>query len=161
MYEWIDHFKVYIKECENRIKEQKKNITINRLPIVFFSFIFIFILLASAFYLRPTFIGFLIQEPSNITGYIIENNTVYINDSNAFISITPHTITSDGWITINLTSKQFTGDIDVIFATNTDELKPKQTLYYNPRNITTQKSFTCDFSKNNFVDFDGNINIQR
>lgn len=66
--------------------------------------------------------------------FIIEDNRVYIDDSRAYISVTPHTITkSNEYIYINLTSKQYTGDIDIVLGFNTTQARPsKAELHITP-----------------------------
>ncbi|MHA1853746.1 MAG: hypothetical protein ACTSUF_09620, partial [Candidatus Heimdallarchaeaceae archaeon] len=77
------------------------------------------------------------------TNYIIDGDKVYIDDDNVFISAEPHTVYSSGWVYFNLTSKTYSGDIDVAFGFDTNKTKPANALLYKPRNVTEEKSFTC------------------
>jgi len=76
--------------------------------------------------------------------YQIENDIVYINDSNVFISAKPHTIHSSGWVCFNFTSKRYSGNIDMIWGFNVTNVKPKRALLYHPHyvNWTTWHSYT-------------------
>ena len=62
------------------------------------------------------------QTPS----YTIDGNTVFINDSKAYLSATPHTLAGDGWVEVELGTKQFTGDINVLFGFDTEQVTPTQ-----------------------------------
>ena len=75
--------------------------------------------------------------------WVIDGNIVSINDTNVFISITPHTISSSGYITINLTSKVYTGNIDAIFGVNSNTIKPSKVEVYKPKWENETKSYEC------------------
>jgi hypothetical protein len=69
----------------------------------------------------------------NYTGnWTMDGNAVYIDDSNVYIRASPHTLSSSGWIYFNLTSKVYTGNIDVVFGFNTTEVKPTRLELYSP-----------------------------
>lgn len=63
-------------------------------------------------------------DPPINWNWTIENDTVYINNSWVYLSASPHTIASDGWVEFELESKILSGDIDVIWGFNTSEAKP-------------------------------------
>jgi len=65
-------------------------------------------------------------DPSSSWNWTIENDTVSINNSMAYLSATPHTLASDGWVEFELESKQLSGSIDVGFGFNSTEAKPKK-----------------------------------
>lgn len=67
----------------------------------------------------------LFSFPISALDYTIENNKVYIDDSHIFLSAEPHTLTESGYVYYNLTSKHFTGDIDICFGFNTLQCRPK------------------------------------
>lgn len=73
------------------------------------------------------FILFLISFAS---AWTINGDIVYINDSNAYISATPHTLTSSGWVTFNVLSKIYTGNVDLVLGFDTDRLKPIELQKY-------------------------------
>ncbi len=79
-----------------------------------------------------------------VSGYMIEGNSVYIDDSKAFISITPHTLPSSGEIIINLTSKIYSGPIDLVGGFNRDDVSFRDAYLYKPMYVNTSQSFTCD-----------------
>lgn len=62
--------------------------------------------------------------------WTIEGNKVYINDSTAYISAEPHTAWNE-YVTVELISKQFTGDINVLFGFDTSQVTPKRPEYYS------------------------------
>ena len=66
--------------------------------------------------------------------YIIDGDTVYIDDTNVYLSATPHTIMQDGWVEFQLISKQFSGNIDVAFGLDQDIMKPKTPQRWNGNN---------------------------
>ncbi|MBD3253152.1 hypothetical protein GF386_05445, partial [Candidatus Pacearchaeota archaeon] len=87
--------------------------------------------------------------------WIVKDNTVYINDSKAYISATPHTLNKNNTICMDfpncnlkrgevdfiIKSKVYTGDVDVVIGVNTTQFKLKDAKYYNPHNKTY--SYTC------------------
>ena len=58
--------------------------------------------------------------------WTINGNTVYINDQYVYLSATPHTLGSSGWVEFSAISKQYEGDVDVIWGFNSTISKPKQ-----------------------------------
>lgn len=78
------------------------------------------------------------------TRYTIVDKTVYINDTNAYISASPYRIIDSGWVEINMESKTYSGYINVLLGVNSSKVQPKQIQRYNPHNVTTEESFTCD-----------------
>lgn len=76
--------------------------------------------------------------------YTVDGDTVYINDSRAYISATPHTITSSGWVYINLTSKTFSGDIDVAFGFDTALARPIRAELYSPHTYYWNDSYVMN-----------------
>jgi hypothetical protein len=90
------------------------------------------------------------------TPWIIEDNTVYIDDSNVYMSATPHTITTDSALSdlypvdFVITPKTYTGDIDVVFGFDIPSVKPTNAEYYKPytrewtthHDVTFEKVFT-------------------
>lgn len=82
----------------------------------------------------------LIGEDFNVT-----NNTAWVNDSKVFISASPHT--GLGWINFKINSKVYEGDIDIVLGFNTEFVKPRK-AEWTPRNVTVQKSYTCDYEMN-------------
>ena len=68
----------------------------------------------------------------NIQNWVIDGDTVYIDDANVYLSATPHTISSGGWVYFNLTSKTYTGDIDVVWGFNLPNVKPTKAELHHP-----------------------------
>jgi hypothetical protein len=75
--------------------------------------------------------------------YTIDGNSVYVNDSNVYIRAYPHTITHSQWVYFNLTSKAYTGDIDVVWGFDTDIAKPTMAYYHNPRWVNQTQKYVC------------------
>jgi len=94
--------------------------------LVFFSFIFVIFL------------------PQSVKAWTIDDNSVYVNNSLIFINVTPHTLHDSGWIHIELLSKKYSGDIDVVFGFNTSYARPKKAFLYKPHYETVIKSYTCN-----------------
>ena len=65
--EWIEYFDDYINNCKKNIKKQEKEIIKKQLATFFISSFILIIILASAFYIRPGFTGFTIQENGNLS----------------------------------------------------------------------------------------------
>lgn len=59
-----------------------------------------------------------------VGAYEIDGDTVTFEDSRVYFSATPHTIYSDGWVTMEFRSKLYTGDVDVAFGFDTDSSRP-------------------------------------
>ena len=82
--------------------------------------------------------------PSSVAlpSYTITDNTVWIDDANVYMSATPHTISSGGWVYFDLTPKNYNGDIDSVWGFNTSVVKPSKAELYSPHwdNRTTQHS---------------------
>lgn len=80
---------------------------------------------------------------SEIEPYIIDGNMVYVNDSNLYLSASPHT-TSGGFVDLQLLSKVFTGDITVAFGFDSNLITP--TSFQNKVIVenTILNNFTCN-----------------
>ena len=89
---------------------------------------------------------------SIIMNYEIIGDKIFINDSNLYMSQVPHT--TSGNADIQLQTKSFTGNIDLVFGFNTTEnVLPTGVSVFNPRNITTQTnhSYTCETNYFNYT----------
>jgi uncharacterized protein YxeA len=69
--------------------------------------------------------------------YIINGDTVYIDDSKVYLSATPHTLSCSEWVYFNLTSKVYTGNIDACWGFNTSVSKPTKAEIYSPHWVNT------------------------
>ena len=96
--------------------------------------------------------------------WIIEGNTVFINDSKAYISATPHTITKDGFVNFTLISKVYEGEIDVLWGFDINTTKPLKGEIFNPHIEEIEFFYICDglfnftTAPNHFWCFDTTIN---
>lgn len=88
-------------------------------------------------------------EPQN---WVIQGDSVYIDDSNVFINVTPHTSNNP---IISLKSKVFSGQIDVVVGFNTSQAYPTGASYPKLENIT--KTYTCN-GENKFFNYTINPN---
>lgn len=91
------------------------------------------------FWLFPILLSFLLTGifiSGEINNWIIENNKVFIDDSKVYISAEPHTILSSGWVYFNITSKVYSGDIDLVVGVDTEKFKPKKAEYYKIHNVS-------------------------
>ena len=75
--------------------------------------------------------------------FVIQDNSIILDHDKATLNITPHTLSGSGWVNFDLTTKNFSGDLDFAFGF-TDEAKPLRAEFYNPHNVTELKSSTCD-----------------
>jgi hypothetical protein len=80
----------------------------------------------------------------NNLNWSINGDNVFIDDANVFINANPHTITQDGYVYFNITSKIYSGDVNLIFGFDTEEIKPKSAEYYNPIIINQTKEYICN-----------------
>ena len=92
---------------------------------------------------------------STADNYIINDDTVYIDDSEVYLSATPHTLSSSGWVYFNLTSKVYTGDIDVVWGFNTTVSKPTKAELYKPYWINTTVDDQKTFYNPTFIIYTG------
>ena len=76
--------------------------------------------------------------------YTIDGDSVLVDDDLVYIRATPHTLQGSGWVETEFTSKQYSGDIDFAFGFDTETIRPKKLQIYNPVNVTTEASYTCD-----------------
>jgi len=51
--------------------------------------------------------------------WVINGDTVYVDDANAYLSATPHTLRGSGWVELELNSKKYEGQIDVVWGFDT------------------------------------------
>jgi len=120
-------------------------------------FFLLFSLLSSVF----------IPSVTTASDWIIDGDTVYIDDENAYLSATPHTIIQDTWVTFQLRSKNYEGDVDACWLFDTTNCKPTKPVYYKIGDgdwTELTKEFTVET-----IDFENmtkaylleNINIQK
>ncbi len=56
--------------------------------------------------------------------YVKSGDSVFITHNDTFIKVTPHTLTSSGWVTVDFSTKKFSGNVDVSFGFNgVDQVK--------------------------------------
>jgi hypothetical protein len=66
-----------------------------------------------------------------------DGNRVYIDTKDAYISTSPHTITADGYLYINVTSKTYGGTLDLCFGFENTNAYPGNLEVYAPKSETT------------------------
>ena len=69
--------------------------------------------------------------------WVIDGNKIYYDDEYVYLSATPHTIGSSGWVTFELESKRYSGDIDIIWGFNIIQAKPTRAQLWT--NYTHQR----------------------
>lgn len=67
-----------------------------------------------------------------ISSYIIDGDTVYIDDENIYIGTTPHTVYGDGWVTSNIITKSYSGNLNIAYGFNTSSIYPTKAELYDP-----------------------------
>lgn len=82
--------------------------------------------------------------------YIIEDNTVYIDNEYIYLGVTPKT-SCGGWVYLNFTSKVLSGDLDLIFGFDNEIYKPKRLEVYDPRIVETVHNKTIPKEYNNDI----------
>jgi len=82
--------------------------------------------------------------------WTIEGDKVYYEDAKVYLSAEPHTLSQSGWVYFNVTSKVYTGDIDVVFGFNTEFARPKKIELYKPTTRNVPHAFACDFEDSYF-----------
>jgi len=65
------------------------------------------------------------------TAYTIVGDSVMIDDPQVYLSATPHTLTENGWVAFNFTSKIYTGDANVVLGVDTEQMTPKKVMRWN------------------------------
>ena len=85
------------------------------------------------------------------TPWVIEDDTVFVNDTKVYMSATPHTITDSGWVEFVIKPKTYTGDIDVLWGFSLPSVKPTGAEYYAP--YTREWITHHDVTFENVLDF--------
>lgn len=109
------------------------------------------------------FVLFASLSIASALGEVFDGDTVYINDSRAYISATPHTITGSGWVENQILSKSYSGNVNWVMLTNEitgEYFKPTKLEYWDSTVVTPANDssyvvgwapVTRDFIKNNVV----------
>ena len=109
--------------------------------------------------------------------YEIIGNSVQVDDSNIYISVSPHTIHYSDWVEVEFESKLFSGNIDFVFGFNTadgvypitarrwveqEQIYSNETTYYNCEhefNYTQDPNhFWCYNQENGTLIYDHDFN---
>ena len=89
----------------------------------------------------------------NINDWVIDGNTVYIDDSNVYLSATPHTLYSNGWVTFEFETKNYDGDIDLALGVDTDSITPRfPQIWQNYQHTLKGKRLIVDEGTKTFYD---------
>lgn len=75
--------------------------------------------------------------------FTIQGDKVFENDTKAYLSASPHTIGGSGYVILEVLSKQYTGNVNILFGFNTEASRPRSIDLYNPQTNTATKSYTC------------------
>lgn len=88
----------------------------------------------------------LISACTQSENYTIDGNSVYVNDSNVYINVYPHTTTGTEYVNVEFESKLFTGDIDFVFGFDKNSVVPSNLQIYNPHDV--ELNYTCEYEFN-------------
>ena len=112
------------------------------------------ILLCSLLIIASVSISFINGKDFNVvdaTGFddwVINGDTVYVDDEYVYLSATPHTLGSSGWVEFELRNKVATQNIDVVWGFNSD---------CKPKNPQIWKSYDHVVTDWHWVPFDYNV----
>ena len=81
-------------------------------------------------------LGVIIPPVQSQPNWTIDGTRVYTDTAAAYIEANPHTLTSSGWVTFTVISKQYTGSVDLIFGFP-DGTKPTKAQYWGLGTYTT------------------------
>ncbi|PNX47433.1 MAG: hypothetical protein BV457_05715, partial [Thermoplasmata archaeon M9B1D] len=81
---------------------------------------------------------------SSLNDWVIDNNTVYVDNSQVFASATPHTINGDGDVVFEFSSKVYSGNVDFCWGFNQQVMKPTNIWIW--KNYT-HENFTLGFEE--------------
>ncbi len=62
-----------------------------------------------------------------------EEDRVYVDDTEAYISAEPRTLTADGYVYLNVTSKAYGGELDLCFGFDSKQAYPTRLELYDPQ----------------------------
>lgn len=71
-----------------------------------------------------------VSADTSENNWTIEGDLVYFEDSNAFLSAYPHTVSSSQWVYFNLTSYNQSGNIDAVWGFKGDSVKPTKAEFW-------------------------------
>ncbi len=91
----------------------------------------------------PSFLQTMHSVEAPIPDYTIDGDTVYVDDANVYIAIYPHS-TSGGWVYLNLTSKAYEGEVDVVFGFNGSVAQPRKADWYDPYDVVEELSYRIE-----------------
>lgn len=92
---------------------------------------------------------------SLLTGdsWVIDGDTVYVNDELLFASATPHTIIGTSWVEFEFISKVYSGEVDFAWGFNTPTVQPlKVEIWENYEHFYNVNSFVEDEGSLTFYD---------
>jgi hypothetical protein len=94
----------------------------------------------------PLFVSTPVEAAPN---YTKEGDSVYTNTNGTYIKVTPHTLTSSGWVTVNFSSSKFTGDVDVCFGFNgVDQVKTVKSESWEAYDPCKNQGSGCNSNRN-------------
>jgi len=85
---------------------------------------------------------------AEIDPWIIDGDTVYIDDTNVYASATPHTLNGDDEVVFEFMSKTYSGDIDIAWGFDTTVMKPTgislwQNYVHNVSYLSKEQKWGC------------------
>lgn len=76
--------------------------------------------------------------------WTIVNDTVFINDSRAYIGVTSYNVTGDAEIHIDVISKTYGGDLDIAFGVDDSDFQVKAGYVWKEWNVSNEFNYTCN-----------------
>lgn len=92
--------------------------------------------------------------------YTISKNSVYINDTQAYISATPHTLKSDGYVYITLQTKNYDGGINAVFGFNNSATQPRSLEVFTGETTYTDENGS-EYTVESWETLDYDVHIER
>ena len=96
----------------------------------------------------------LLSISTSFAQYTIYEDAVFLNSSAADIKVYPHTQLGDGWVTFQLNSKRYSGDVNLLWGFNKTNAVPKAALFYN-QNTQRWQTLPDDFANKRTFSLDG------
>ena len=107
----------------------------------------IILLFFSAYPIIPS-----VADPEG-SDWVIDGDTAYVDNSDVYLSATPHTLGSSGWVNFELESKTHSGSIDCVLGFNSDVAKPaKAEIWRNYSHMLTGYHYEDRYFYNTFFD---------
>jgi len=85
----------------------------------------------------------ILPTPNAQQDWVIQDDTVYVDNPLLYASATPHTLSGSGWVEFQFNSKQYSGDIDMIWGFS-DDTKPSKPQIYTSYSHTLKGTHSVE-----------------